>query len=638
MRVVPVPVRSDNYAYLLIDEATKKAAAVDPFDVPKVQAQAEKEGVELTALITTHHHADHSGGNKEFHSIYPNAPVYGGSDNIPELTHPVKDGDTFSVGENIKVKCLATPCHTQDSICYYVQDTTQPDQKGVFTGDTLFLAGCGRFFEGTAPEMHEALSYLGTLPDETVVYNGHEYTKASLAFGAHIDPNAPGIDKLRKLAEESVTTGKSTIADEKQWNVFMRLDSDAVRAATKTQDDVEAMGNQSIAHAHRLSSFRSLRVISMADAAKQAALQHALHELKVALEHVFISRYMGVAGYALLIYDHILTFPAELELVWKADKRNTVTWLFFANRYIVPIILGIDLYDKGGLASHLSTTFCQAWFVIEGYLNVLSFAAVHALVAMRVNAVWGRRKWVSILLWTSGILYIVGTLAIISPGIFQVLSQVAPNPVFNVCFGTITTYFWAVWIPPIVFELIIFSLTIIKAVEHRHKNVKTPVAYTLYRDGFLYFVIIMMCSIFPLIVWLAGPPTLVAMPKYFTMAVVNVMGFRLVLNLRGLRGDRIMASSGGATSDDMNMEMSDIKGSRVVPNRSGFSPAPIHVRPAYTTQNSDLLVPAHETQQANPAIDVRWQNRQVAYADQQPFDRSSNIEKGYPPGFGPGRV
>jgi hydroxyacylglutathione hydrolase len=77
--------------------------------------------------------------------------------------------------------------------------------------------------------MHEALSYLGTLPDETVVYNGHEYTKASLAFGAHIDPNAPGIDKLRKLAEESVTTGKSTIADEKQWNVFMRLDSDAVR-------------------------------------------------------------------------------------------------------------------------------------------------------------------------------------------------------------------------------------------------------------------------------------------------------------------------------------------------------------------------------------------------------------------------
>ncbi|EUC56922.1 metallo-hydrolase/oxidoreductase, partial [Rhizoctonia solani AG-3 Rhs1AP] len=241
MRVVPVPVRSDNYAYLLIDDATNKAAAVDPFDVPKVKAQAEKEGVELTALITTHHHADHSGGNKEFHSVYPNAPVYGGSENVPALTHPVKDGDTFSVGENIKVKCLATPCHTQDSICYYVQDTAQPEQKGVFTGDTLFLAGCGRFFEGTAPEMHKALSYLGTLPDETVVYNGHEYTKGSLAFGTHIDPDAPGMDRLRKLTEESVTTGKSTIGDEKQWNVFMRLDSATVRTATKAQNDIDAM-------------------------------------------------------------------------------------------------------------------------------------------------------------------------------------------------------------------------------------------------------------------------------------------------------------------------------------------------------------------------------------------------------------
>ncbi|KDN40740.1 hypothetical protein RSAG8_07915, partial [Rhizoctonia solani AG-8 WAC10335] len=385
--------------------------------------------------------------------------------------------------------------------------------------------------------------------------------------------------------------------------------------------------------------FPVLHPIPMTDAATQAALQHAYHELKVALEHVFISRYMGIAGYALLIYDHILTFSAEVELIWEADKRNIVTWLFFLNRYIVPIILAIDLYDKGGLASHLSTRFCQVWFVVEGYLNVLSFAAVHALVAMRVNAVWGRRKWVTILLWTSGTLYIVGTLSIISPGLFQVLDQVTPNPIFNVCFGTITSYFWTVWIPPILFEVIIFSLTIIKAIEHRDKNVKTPVAYILYRDGFLYFLIIMMCSIFPLIVWLVGPPTLVAMPKYFTQAVVNVMSFRLVLNLRGLRGDRVMPSSDGVTSNDMNMEMSDIKGSRGVPNRSGFSPAPIHIQSGFTTQSPDLRVPTtYETRQANPAVDVRWQSRQVGYADQQPFDRSSNAEKGYPPGFGSGRV
>ncbi|KAG9123705.1 hypothetical protein FRC07_014220 [Ceratobasidium sp. 392] len=368
----------------------------------------------------------------------------------------------------------------------------------------------------------------------------------------------------------------------------------------------------------------------MADPAKVAAVQAALHELEVAIGHVNVSRYMGVAGYALLIYDHMLTFSGEVELVWKADKRNV-------NRYLVPVVLGIDLYDKGGLASRLTKTFCQRWFVIEGYINVLSFAAVHALVAMRVNAVWGRRKWVAMLLWASGSMYLVGTLAIISPGLFQVLDQVEPNPILNVCFGTITSYFWTVWIPPITFEVVIFTLTVIKAVEHRHRNVKTPVAYTLYRDGFLYFIVISLCSIFPLIVWLAGPPTLVAMPKYFTMAVVNVMGFRLVLNLRGLRGDRVMASSGGVTTDDM--ELNEVKGSRNNVSHHGrgtISPAVAVVsRPGFISQNSDSRLPSSYVG-SNPAVDSRWQDRRVEYADQLRVDRVSHAEKGYPPGIRPG--
>ncbi|KAG8714808.1 hypothetical protein FRC09_017223 [Ceratobasidium sp. 395] len=398
----------------------------------------------------------------------------------------------------------------------------------------------------------------------------------------------------------------------------------------------------------------------MVNPVEAAAFQAALHELEIALGHVNTSRYMGVAGYTLLIYDHVLTFSGEVELVWKADKRNVVTWLFLVNRYLVPIVLGIDLYDKGGLASRLTKKFCQRWFVIEGYINVLSFAAVHALVAMRVNAVWGRRKWVTTLLWASGSLYILGTLAIISPGLFQVLDQVSflrgpsnanlnvarskvePNPIFNVCFGTITSYFWTVWIPPITFEAIIFTLTVIKAIEHRHKNIKTPVAYTLYRDGFLYFVVISLCSIFPLIVWLAGPPTLVAMPKYFTMAVVNVMGFRLVLNLRGLRGDRVMASSGGVTTDDM--ELNEVKGSQNNPSHHGrgtLSPGPqppmvIVSRPGFTSQTSDFRVSSSYVA-SNPAIDSRWQDRRVEYADQVRADRVSHAEKGYPPGIVPGR-
>ncbi|KAG9318259.1 beta-lactamase-like protein [Chiua virens] len=232
MRVVPVPVRQDNYAYLIVDEPSNKAAAVDPFDVPKVQAAADRLGVSIIAAITTHHHNDHSGGNQA--TAYPNAPIYGGSAQVPALTHLVKDKDEFTIADNIHVKCLATPCHTQDSICYYITDLANTSQAGgVFTGDTLFQGGCGRFFEGTGEEMHAGLSYLGTLPDETVVYNGHEYTGGNIAFGKAVDPSNPGVARLVKLVEENkITTGLSTIGDEKEWNVFMRLGSEAVKNAT----------------------------------------------------------------------------------------------------------------------------------------------------------------------------------------------------------------------------------------------------------------------------------------------------------------------------------------------------------------------------------------------------------------------
>jgi len=146
MKVIPVPVRSDNYAYLLVDEKSKKAAAIDPYDLPKVASSAEGLGVEIVACITTHHHDDHSGGNQLFANQFPDVPIYGGSDKVKAVTKIVKDTDTFTVG-SLEVKCLATPCQTQDSVCYYVTDRSLPDAAPVvFTGDTLFTGGCGRFF------------------------------------------------------------------------------------------------------------------------------------------------------------------------------------------------------------------------------------------------------------------------------------------------------------------------------------------------------------------------------------------------------------------------------------------------------------------------------------------------------------
>ena len=129
-------------------------------------------------------------------------------------------------------RCLATPCHTQDSICYYATDTSAaPTAAGVvFTGDTLFVAGCGVFFEGSGEQMHAAFELLRALPDATVTYAGHEYTAANLAFALSVDPGSAALARLGELVRaRAVTVGCSTIGDEKDWNVFWRLSSDPVR-------------------------------------------------------------------------------------------------------------------------------------------------------------------------------------------------------------------------------------------------------------------------------------------------------------------------------------------------------------------------------------------------------------------------
>jgi len=234
MRVVAIPNQQDNYSYLLIDRSNK-AAAIDTFDVGKVEDAAKREGAQIVANLTTHHHGDHSGGNKTFASKYPGVPIYGGIGRdgkveIPALTNLVKDDDEFTIGDHIHVKCIATPCHTQDSICYYATDTADKDTPGgVFTGDTLFIAGCGKFFEGTGAQMHAALAKLSKLPEDTFVYVGHEYTAGNLAFGKSVvGAEDSEMVRLGKVVNENkITVGQATIGDEKTWNVFMRLGTDA---------------------------------------------------------------------------------------------------------------------------------------------------------------------------------------------------------------------------------------------------------------------------------------------------------------------------------------------------------------------------------------------------------------------------
>ncbi|KAH8088069.1 putative hydroxyacylglutathione hydrolase [Filobasidium floriforme] len=243
MQIHPLLARSDNWMYLVVDEVSNEAAVVDPYDWKKMLGLVKEKGVNVTTLITTHHHDDHSGGNIQFLSNHPQGSsikAYAGS-RSPGTNTVIKDKDEFTFGKNIKVKALHTPCHTQDSICFYLQD--EQGKKAVFTGDTLFQGGCGRFFEGTPEEMHKALIYLGTLPEDTIVYNGHEYTPGNAKFALKIEPDNADVKRLAKLAEDNdCTAGLSTIADEKKWNVFMRLDQPAVQKATGATDAVSVMG------------------------------------------------------------------------------------------------------------------------------------------------------------------------------------------------------------------------------------------------------------------------------------------------------------------------------------------------------------------------------------------------------------
>ncbi|KAI9870483.1 MAG: Cytoplasmic glyoxalase II, partial [Pleopsidium flavum] len=209
---------SNNYAYLVVDDKSKNAVIIDPANpsevTPVLKEQIDSGKINLTAIVNTHHysHWDHAGGNKKMLEHFSGKPVIGGKD-CEAVSKTPKNGETFEIGQGITVKALYTPCHTQDSICYFMEDG---NDRAVFTGDTLFIGGCGRFFEGTAAEMHTALNKtLAALPDDTKVYPGHEYTKQNVKFCMTVSQTEP-IKKLQSFAESNKETqGKFTIGDEK---------------------------------------------------------------------------------------------------------------------------------------------------------------------------------------------------------------------------------------------------------------------------------------------------------------------------------------------------------------------------------------------------------------------------------------
>ncbi|MFQ5683066.1 MAG: hydroxyacylglutathione hydrolase [Candidatus Binatia bacterium] len=233
MRVVQIPLLRDNYAYLIVSETTNQAAILDPSEAEPVLRRVTAENVSLRAILNTHHHRDHTGGNTGLLEELP-LKVYGHCNDegrIPGLTQPLNEGDKVTVGD-LKARTLFIPGHTKGHIAYLFENK-------LFCGDTLFVAGCGRLFEGTAEQMHDSLNKLQALPDDTLVYCGHEYTEKNLQFALTLEPNnkalSEKIRRVRSLRAEGISTVPSTLREEKEVNPFLRCDSEEIKENLKTR-------------------------------------------------------------------------------------------------------------------------------------------------------------------------------------------------------------------------------------------------------------------------------------------------------------------------------------------------------------------------------------------------------------------
>ena len=233
-----VPCLSDNYAYLLHDDASKAVGIVDPSEAPPVLKALERHGWKLTHILNTHHHFDHTGGNLPLKEatgariIGPKADAH----RIPGIDLGVSEGDTVTFGSQT-ARIFDIPAHTSGHIAFWFSDA-----RAVFTGDTLFAMGCGRLFEGTPAQMYQAMRKLEALPPETRVYCGHEYTESNGKFALSVEPD--NADLVRNMAQVRATRAKgeptipSTIGLERATNPFMRAKSVEELAERRAAKDV----------------------------------------------------------------------------------------------------------------------------------------------------------------------------------------------------------------------------------------------------------------------------------------------------------------------------------------------------------------------------------------------------------------
>ena len=225
-----VPALSDNYVYLIRDPATGTVAVLDPAEPDPVIAALEARGWKPSLIVNTHHHGDHIGGDAAIVEKYGAKLVGPASEShrIPGMDETVREGDTITVGNEIG-EVFETPGHTKGHIAVFF-----PGGPALFAGDTLFALGCGRMFEGTPAEFWSSLQKLRALPDDTMVYCGHEYTQSNAKFALSVDPKNPALvaqaAEVDRKRSQGLPTVPSRLGDEKLANPFLRADDPALAA------------------------------------------------------------------------------------------------------------------------------------------------------------------------------------------------------------------------------------------------------------------------------------------------------------------------------------------------------------------------------------------------------------------------
>jgi hydroxyacylglutathione hydrolase len=231
LQIHSIPAFKDNYFWLIQpNNKQPEIFVVDPGAAEPVQDYLKLHNLTLAGILLTHHHNDHIGGAAALAAAW-NAPVYGpDSPYIPQVSHLVAEGDKLDL-LGIEAKVMALPGHTLDHIAYYLEPSHSSPL--LFSGDTLFAAGCGRLFDGTAEQLLASLNKIVALKDTTLIYATHEYTLANLAFALFVEPDNPDIQARHQREvqkrERGLPTLPTQLGIEKRTNPFLRCHLDAIR-------------------------------------------------------------------------------------------------------------------------------------------------------------------------------------------------------------------------------------------------------------------------------------------------------------------------------------------------------------------------------------------------------------------------